>query len=244
MHRELFIIDETGRNEHSFMVDKHRTDTSPTPSPDGRYIAFDSLRTGELDIYLYDLARDKLTALTNNKIEGGWTQAPSWSPDGDRIVYFNGDAIWVMNADGRRKEQIVPAPDIWTPRAYVCWSPSGKYILYYEAHLDPLTRLLIVHEVSTARRDIHHLPVPEGKYGTVAGLAWMGDDNTVLLSYQEAEGARNIYRYDLNSRKMTKLTDFPQGHAYFPHWVEGPLSLSPLEKLTTRWGYLKQKLAK
>ena len=244
VHRELFIIDETGRNEHSFMVDKHRTDTSPTPSPDGRYIAFDSLRTGELDIYLYDLARDKLTALTNNKIEGGWTQVPSWSPDGSRIVYHNGEAIWVMNADGRRKEQIVPAPAFWTPRAYVCWSPSGKYIIYYEVHLEPLTRLLIVHEVSTEDRDVHHLPVPEGKYGTVAGLAWMGDDNTVLLSYQEAEGARNIYRYDLNSRKMTKLTDFPQGHAYFPHWVEGTLSLSPLEKVTTRWGYLKQKLAK
>ncbi len=126
----------------------------------------------------------------------------------------------------------------------MCWSPSGKHILYYEVHLDPLTRLLIVHEVATGRRDIHHLPVPEGEYGRVAGLAWMGDDNTVLLSYQEAGGARNIYRYDLNSRKMTKLTDFPLGHAYFPHWVEGTLSLSPLEKLTTRWAYLKQKLAK
>jgi hypothetical protein len=72
----------------------------------------------------------------------------------------------------------------------------------------------------------------------------MGNDNTVLLSYKEAGGARNIYRYDLNSRRMTKLTDFPQGHALFPHWVEGPLAVSPAEKVTTRWGYLKQKLAK
>ena len=244
MRREFFIIDETGRNERSFMVDPHRTGTSPAPSPDGRYIAFDSLRTGELDIYVYDLARDKLTALTNNKVEGGYTQAPSWSPDGSQIVYHNGEAIWVMNADGGRKEQIVPAPAVFTPRGYQCWSPSGRYIMYYEVNLEPLASRLIVHKVSTGARDVHNLRVPEGKYGQVGGLAWMGDDNTVLLSYKGAGGARNIYRYDLNSRRMTKLTDFPQGHAYFPHWVEGPLAVSPLEKVTTRWGDLKQKLEK
>ena len=240
IRREFFIIDETGRNEHSFMVDTHRTDMSPAPSPDGRSIAFDSLRTGELDIYVYDLARDKLTALTNNKIEGGYTQSPRWSPDGSRIVYRNGEAIWVMDADGGRKEQIVPAPAVWAPRALPCWSPSGKYILYSEAHVKPPARLLIVYKVSTGASDIHHLPVPEGKYGQVWGLAWMGNDNTVLLSYQEAGNVYNIYRYDLNSRKMTKLTDLPLGHAYYPHWVEGPLAVSPLDKVTTRWGDLKQ----
>ncbi len=242
--RELFIIDETGRNEHSFMVDTHRTDTSPDPSPDGRLIAFDSLRTGELDIYVYDLARDKLTALTNNEIEGGYTQSPRWSPDGSRIVYHNGEAIWVMNADGGKKEQIVPAPATLTVRGYACWSPSGRYIMYHEVDLKPVARRLIVHKVSTNARDVHKLPTPEGKYGQVAGLAWMGNDNTVLLSYKEAGGTRNIYRYDLNSRRMTKLTDLPQGHAYFPHWVEGPLAVSPAEKVTTRWGYLKQELAR
>lgn len=240
VRRELFIIDETGRNEHSFMVDPHRTDTSPAASPDGRYIAFDSHRTGELDIYVYDLARDKLTALTNNLKEDGFTQAPSWSPDGSRIVYHNGEAIWVMNANGGKKEQIVPAPATLTIRGYACWSPSGRYIMYYEVDLKPVASRLIVHKVSTGGRDVYKLPTPEGKYGQVGGLAWMGDDNTVLLSYQEVGGARNIYRYDLNSRRMTKLTDFPQGHAYFPHWVEGSLSVSPLEKVATRWGYLKQ----
>ncbi|MDE0482031.1 MAG: DPP IV N-terminal domain-containing protein [Candidatus Poribacteria bacterium] len=243
MRREFFIIDETGRNEHSFMENPHRTGTSPVPSPDGRHIAFDSLRTGELDIYVYDLARDKLTALTNNKVEGGYTQAPSWSPDGSRIVYRNGEAIWIMDADGGRKEQIVPAPATLIFRAYVYWSPSGRYIIYYETELEPVARRLIVHKVSTGARDVHKLPTPEGKYGRVGGLTWMGDDNTVLLSYQETGNIYNIYRYDLNSRRMTKLTDFPQGHALYPHWVEGPLAVSPAEKVTTRWGYLKQQLA-
>ena len=60
------------------------------------------------------------------------------------------------------------------------------------------------------------------------------------MGYKEPDGARNIYRYDLDSRKMTKLTDFPQGHAYFPDWIEGSLEVSPLDKVTTQWGYLKQ----
>ena len=252
LHRELFIIDATGLNEQSFMADYHRTSTRPVPSPDGRHIAFSSLRTGELDIYVYDLARDKLTALTNNKIEGGYTQGASWSPDGRRIVYTDGEAIWVMNADGRRKQQLIPAPPpppdggpfSLTLRGYPCWSPSGRYIMYSEKDRKPFASRLIVYNMYTKTRHVHELPTPEAKYGDVAGLTWMGNDNTVLFSYQETGGGRNIYRYHLNSRRMTRLTDFPLGHASFPHWVEGALAVSAADKVTTRWGHLKQRVAK
>ena len=64
MHREFFIIDATGVNEHIFM-DNHRTDFNPVVSPDGKYIAFQSDRSGDLDIYTLDLVNGKLKQITN-----------------------------------------------------------------------------------------------------------------------------------------------------------------------------------
>ena len=246
MHREFFIIDETGKNEHSFM-DNHRKDMMPVPSPDGRYILFHSSRDNKyLDIYSYDLVRKKLNQLThNNTIEDGYTQDASWSPDGNKVVYHNteeGDSIWIMDSDGDRKERITPLlqRNTFLTRGYSRWSPSGKYIMYIEIEFvnDPfkvIANRLIIQNVFTDGRTIHKFPL-EGEFG---GLAWMGNE-MVLLSYKESD-ARNIYRYDLNSRKMTQLTDFPIGHAYFPHWVEGSLSVSPQDKMATSWGHLKQK---
>ncbi len=221
MHREFFIIDATGMNEHSFM-DNHRRDTNPVVSPDGRYIAFNSVREDDLDIYTYDLARNELNQLTHNKIERGWSQVPSWSPDSKRLVYDNGNNIWVMDADGGRKKRITPIHQGVTilERGNPCWSPSGKYIMYFEAEYTrdhkTVRHQILIQNVFTGNRVAHNLPHTSVFLG---GLAWMGDDRTVLIGYKEPEDVYNIYRYDLSSRKRTKITDFPLGHAYFPHWV-------------------------
>ena len=246
MHREFFIIDATGMNEHSFM-NNHRKDGSPVVSPDGRYIAFHSSRGGDLDIYTYDLEREELNQLTHNNVEDGWTQNVSWSPDSKQIAYHNtervGNNIWIMNADGSRKERFSPIHNGLTilERSRSRWSPSGKYIMYYEVEYIREGKIvrnqIIIQRVSTGDRVAHNFPVTSVFFG---GVAWMGNDYTVLIAYKEPDGVRNIYRYDLNNRKMTKLTDLPLGHAYDPDWIEGSLEVSPLEKLTTQWGHLKQ----
>ncbi len=117
--------------------------------------------------------------------------------------------------------------------------------MYFEAEYTrdhkTVRHQILIQNVFTGNRVAHNLPHTSVFLG---GLAWMGDDRTVLIGYKEPEDVYNIYRYDLNSRKRTKITDFPLGHAYFPHWVEGSLAVSPLDKMTTRWGYLKQRFVK
>ncbi len=247
MLREFFIIDATGMNEHSFM-DNHPRDMNPVVSPDRRYIAFHSSREGELDIYTFDLEREELNQLTNNKLEDGFTQSQSWSPDGKQIVYQNtergiGDNIWIMDADGGRKKRITPIHqgDTILDRGPPRWSSSGKYIMYDEVEYIPegktVRHQILIQSVFTGHRVAHNFPHTSVFLG---GLAWMGNDYTVLIAYKDPDGVYNIYRYDLNSRKMTKLTDLLLGHAYDPHWVESSLAVSPLDKVTTLWGYLKQ----
>ena len=240
-------------NEHSFM-DNHRTDSNPVVSPDGRYIAFLSDRSGDSEIYTFNLESGQLKQLTNKKLEDGFPQFHSWSPDSKQLVYHNtekvgnnivrvGDNIWIMDADGGRKKRITPIHQGETilERGPPRWSPSGKYIMYDEVEYiregKTIRHQLIIQNVFTDSRAAHNFPITSVYSG---GLTWMGDDNTVLIAYKEPDGVYNIYRYDLDSRKMTKLTDLPLGHAYDPDWIEGSLEVSPLGKLTTQWGYLKQ----
>ncbi|MGB2908785.1 MAG: protease, partial [Candidatus Aminicenantaceae bacterium] len=53
---------------------------NPTWSPDGRYVAFDSDKTGEYELYVIDRAEDDaLIQLTKNS--NSWRYAALWSPD-------------------------------------------------------------------------------------------------------------------------------------------------------------------
>ena len=58
--------------------------TYPQPSPDGRWIAFQSDRDGDFDIYVANRLGGQLRQLTENTI---WDRLPAWSPEGDFIVF-------------------------------------------------------------------------------------------------------------------------------------------------------------
>ncbi len=59
-------------------------DITPALSPDGRWLAFASNRSGPWDLYLLDLQSGELTRLTDTM---EYDAAPAWSPDGNLIAY-------------------------------------------------------------------------------------------------------------------------------------------------------------
>ena len=61
--------------------------SQPRFSPDGKYIVYAAYRNFEQDIFVYELAGKKVTAITDN----GVTESdPYWSPDG-RYIYVSAD---------------------------------------------------------------------------------------------------------------------------------------------------------
>ena len=116
-------------------------DVAPVWSPNGRRIAFVSLRDtpagkwglGPGSIYLLDFdpvtgRPGNLFRLTDGTSDDGW---PTWSPDGKRIAFMSDRAgnwdIWVINVDGSGRTRLTthPADD-----EHPAWSPDGKKIAF------------------------------------------------------------------------------------------------------------------
>jgi Tol biopolymer transport system component len=116
-------------------------DDDPDWSPDGQKIVFtshpvidDPRFSNQTELYLMNRDGTGLQRLTFN---GDEERAPSWSPDGSRIVYSsrvgggtNPFRIFVMNADGSDVHQLTNEGDAVSDLT-ASWSPDGQKILYH-----------------------------------------------------------------------------------------------------------------
>jgi Tol biopolymer transport system component len=110
------------------VVSTTREDSRGAWSPDGREVAFNSDRAGDMNIWLRSLADGAERALTSGP--GGDFQ-PSWSPDGRTIAFFSSRAgsadIWSVDvASGA----LTPLTTGSATDANPCFSPDGSRIAY------------------------------------------------------------------------------------------------------------------
>jgi Tol biopolymer transport system component len=105
-----------------------REDSRGSWSPDGRTIAFNSDRTGEMNIWI--AAADGTAARQLTRGPGGDFQ-PSWSPDGQHIVFFSSRAgsadIWDVEVASGRLRQLTRDG---TLDINPFFSPDGKRIAF------------------------------------------------------------------------------------------------------------------
>ncbi len=116
--RTLVWVDRQGREE-AIKAAPARPYASPRLSPDGTRVALD-IRDQENDVWVWDLARETLIRVTSDP---GVDQAPTWMPDGRRLVFSSqagglGGSLFWQAADGTGKaERLSEGPIFQRPSA-------------------------------------------------------------------------------------------------------------------------------
>ena len=132
---EIYVMDADGKNTRR-LTNNRKSDSSPSWSPDGKWIVFSADRKGDnvnYEIYVMDNDGGNQRRLTNNRVHD---KSPSWSSDGKRIVFSsyrdgNGE-IYVMDNDGGNQQKLTNNPHLdgapaWFGPAFAV-APTGKKI--------------------------------------------------------------------------------------------------------------------
>ena len=140
-----------GGSEPEVLIGGPGYDAEATVSPDGRYVVFTSTRSGDLELWRYEVATGDVLQLTDDL---GYDGGAFFSPDGSQIVWRasrpTGDAadqyrqlltqnavqpgaldLYVANADGSDARRVTGLPGAnWAP----FFHPSGRKILFASNH--------------------------------------------------------------------------------------------------------------
>jgi Tol biopolymer transport system component/DNA-binding winged helix-turn-helix (wHTH) protein len=177
----------------------------PALSPNGRFLAIETMENGNLDLWVYDLERGTRTRLTNHPATD---ILPVWSPTGEEIAfssYRSGNIdVFLQRADGGAEERaIVAGPK---NERVTDWSRDGRYILY--SVLDPKNR----HDIWYLRRS------EKGEWEQAPFLQTASNEIAPKLS---PDGRYIAYLSDESGQYEVYVRPFPSGSRKWPISTRG-----------------------
>jgi tricorn protease len=206
------------------LVSHPATESAPHYSPDGKYLAFSSTRTGGGDVYLLTLATGELTRLT---FDDAGESVEGWSPDSGWI-YFASNArdvanlsdVYRVSREGGTPMQVTadryaseyfsaPAPD-GTTLAFTALGMAGsQWWRKGHAHIDQSEIWLRKEGTPAVYQQVTSGDAKE------AWPMWTRDGKT-LYYMSDRSGAQNIWRKPVNGGAAAQITKFTNGRVIWP----------------------------
>ena len=170
-------------------------------SPDGRTIAFNSDRLGEMNIWLRGPADSAERQLTRGP---GGDYQPSWSPDGKRLVFFSarsghGD-IWSVETSDGTLTRLTDDPATDTNPFY---SPDGTRVAFVSDR-GGRSELWIMNADGSAQRRVASV-VAGGHF-----LRWTPDSRAVVFRSESGTQVQ-IYRVSVADGALARLPNVASG---------------------------------
>lgn len=185
---------------------------SPSWSPDGRWLAFESDSASFRDLYRVQADGRGLVRLTNDA-EGNFE--PAVSPDGRWIAFVSsrdGDSeVYVMPATGGEARRLTAFyREDWAPR----WSPDGRWIAFL-SNREGVDRVYLVAPDGTGLRAL-------GAAGADTALseaepAWSPDGTRIALTLRRRGGGARVAVVDVASGRAASLSGADE-LASLPAW--------------------------
>jgi len=203
----LYIINADGTGLKQ-LTPSPGSDFEPAWSPDGKQIAFTSIRGGFRQIYALDVETLIVTLLTNttDAIE---SSQPYWSPDGTKIVYMakrvGAYQVWSMNANGQEAVQLARSgQDLWD---YLpAWSPDGRTIFFSQRRLGAFRPWLMRIDYE----DLSQEPRKMNFITPIEDVQFSPDGFWIVYEGMDNEGNRDIYFMTITGSGRTRLTNDPK----------------------------------
>ena len=201
----------------------------PRFSPDGSKIAFTAQYDGNTEVYVMPAEGGSPKRLTYTATLGRDDVADrmgpnnivmTWTPDGEHIIFrtrkksfnsFQGD-LYKISVDGGMPEQL-PLPK----GGFCSFSPDGSKLVYnrvfrefrtWKHYQGGMADNVWIHDFNTHEtRAITDDPAQD--------IIPMWKDNSIYF-VSDRDWRMNLYRYDLESEQLSRLTDFEEYDVKFP----------------------------
>jgi Tol biopolymer transport system component len=221
----LYIINADGTGKYSLPT-TIGGDFDPAWSPDGKRVAFTSLRDGYNEIYMVNLDSNQTTRLTQALSMPGAISARmgAWSPFGTQIVYvlkrLGTSQIWVTtDADiniTKPNDQLVQSGNAFSD-FLPAWTPDGKFVVFSESTNNGQTPAWLMSmryedrdTKQAVRLPIEPLPIVDAAFSPDG--SWMAFE-----SWPDKSGNQDIYLTTVTGANRTRLTTDP-GYDFDPVW--------------------------
>lgn len=194
-------------------------DLHPAFSPDGGVVAYSSLRNGNFEIFVRQLAPGGREIQITT--DGKQNLQPAWSPDGKLIAYHSRErrGIWLIPALGGVAKQLTEFG------ANPAWSPDGQWLAFQsDAHADisqtafgalPPSTIWRVPARGGAPEQITKAGTPSGGHGVPT---WSPDGRRLVFATNDL-GLSEIWSVTLEGAQLQRVW---QGHSHFYDPVFSP----------------------
>ncbi len=209
-NEDIYVLDFGTLTVYPFVTGPS-DDQQPRWSPDGRWLAFASDRSGQSQIYLAGEDDTEPVQVTN--LEGD-SYSPDWSPDGAYIVFHSthggsGKSLYVMGADGSYPRAITK-----TNRANTVarWSPRGTELIYSTNEFWPGWDL-VLYDFNSAKSKL----LTKGISG-FCRASWHPSGSIVVLSYGTGTEI-DLWAFQKGMDRILPLVQRP-GREYDAEWMD------------------------